>query len=340
MARGKPIDNTVRRRVVELQRDGLSEREIGRQLNLPKSTVHCIIKHHQNTGTTEPGKAPGRKRLLSVRDLRIFRRYIQTNNHVSVAELRLWTRERFHIEVSTRTIRRYLQRCGYRVYKAKRKPFLSTLNKGNRLRWARMYRGWTFRQWNRVLWTDESIFNVVYGKIRKTVICRKEEQNEAKCYARRVQKPASVMVWGCMTASGVGPLHVCEGIVNAHAYTRILERHLPTVRRHLFHRRRLIFQHDNARPHTARLTREWLTRHHVRTLPWPPSSPDLSPIENVWRVLKRRVQQRGPTTVAALIACLQEEWHRIDVEYLERLVRSMPRRIATVIRRRGGVTPW
>ncbi|GFS91680.1 uncharacterized protein TNCV_1492481 [Trichonephila clavipes] len=48
-----------------------------------------------------------------------------------------------------------------------------------------------------------------------------------------------------------------------------------------------IFQQDNARPHTARVTQDFLR--HFQTLPWLARSPDLSPVEHVWDQLKRQM---------------------------------------------------
>ncbi|UYV65039.1 hypothetical protein LAZ67_3002889 [Cordylochernes scorpioides] len=48
-----------------------------------------------------------------------------------------------------------------------------------------------------------------------------------------------------------------------------------------------LYQQDNARPHTARISQQALQ--DVQMLPWPPYSPDLSPIEHVWDIIGRRL---------------------------------------------------
>ncbi|KAF2488750.1 hypothetical protein BU16DRAFT_473320, partial [Lophium mytilinum] len=56
---------------------------------------------------------------------------------------------------------------------------------------------------------------------------------------------------------------------------------------------------------------------------WPASSPDLNPIENLWKLIKERA-----------------EWDKITEEELEELIKSMPKRIQAVIAAQGGPTKW
>jgi transposase len=39
-------------------------------------------------------------------------------------------------------------------------------------------------------------------------------------------------------------------------------------------------------------TNQWKTENDIPTLEWPPQSPDLNIIENVWKVIKTKVQRR------------------------------------------------
>ncbi len=149
----------------------------------------------------------------------------------------------------------------------------------------------------------------------RRVLRTKEEKDHPDCYQQQVQKPGSVMVWGCVSALGKGNLHFCDGTINAEKYIEILEHNMLPSRRHLFQGRPCIFQQDHAKPHSAHITKSWLRRKRVRVLDWPACSPDLSPIENVWRILKRKMRQRRPRTVAHLKTCLQEEWDKLHLKH-------------------------
>lgn len=43
----------------------------------------------------------------------------------------------------------------------------------------------------------------------------KEEKDHPDCYQQQVQKPGSVIVWGCVSALGKGYLLFCDGTINA-----------------------------------------------------------------------------------------------------------------------------
>ncbi|KAK3545341.1 hypothetical protein QTP70_004064 [Hemibagrus guttatus] len=93
------------------------------------------------------------------------------------------------------------------------------IQKRRRFLWAKAHLKWTVAKWKTVLWSDESKFEVRFGKLGRHVIRTKEDKDNPSCYQRSVQKPASLMVWGCMSACGMGSLHIWKGTINAESAT-------------------------------------------------------------------------------------------------------------------------
>lgn len=105
-------------------------------------------------------------------------------------------------------------------------------------------------------------------------------------------------------------------------------------------RRRLVFQQDGARPHTAAATMAYLRRRGVRLMEgWPPRSPDLNPIETLWAHLAPRVAAHFPLTHAELVSAIHSEFSKLqqrDIALVNSLVDSFPARCRRVAARDGG----
>ena len=101
------------------------------------------------------------------------------------------------------------------------------------------------------------------------------------------------MVWGAMGLRGKTPLVVIQGNMDAARYrNEILIPHLLPLMNTMPNNARL-FQQDNAPPHRARATFAWFQANNIDVLqPWPASSPDLNPMENLWDHLDNVVRNQ------------------------------------------------
>ncbi|CAH1981761.1 unnamed protein product [Acanthoscelides obtectus] len=193
--------------------------------------------------------------------------------------------------------------------------------------WCRQRSLWD-REWNSIVFSDESRFCLGMHDGRARVRRRRGERRNPQFFVERhVHHIVGVMVWGAIAYGSRSPLIFIRDNMNAQRYIHeVLEPHLlpyldtladPT------------FQQDNVRPHVARVTIDFFQHNDVTLLPWPPRSPDLSPIEHVWDMMGRRLLnlQRPPQTLEALREQLVVAWNEIPQEDIDHLIRSMPRRV-------------
>ena len=99
---------------------------------------------------------------------------------------------------------------------------------------------------------------------------------------------------------------------------------------------------ERAPCHQARVCKTWLRNKQITVLePWPGSSPDLSPIEHCWSVMKTKVAQHKPSSLSQLRQIIFRVWaEEICEEFCRDLVLSMPKRIEAVIKAKGRSTKY
>ncbi|UYV63297.1 hypothetical protein LAZ67_2003685 [Cordylochernes scorpioides] len=162
---------------------------------------------------------------------------------------------------------------------------LAPPNRLQRLEWCRARSTW-MTEWHRVVFSDESRFCLSSDSRRVRVWRRRgERSNPAAIVERPTVRQRVIMVWGAIVYDSRSPLLRIQGTMTAQRYVDDVLR--PVTLPYLQGVPNALYQQDNARPHTARISQQALQ--DVQMLPWPPYSPDLSPIEHVWDIIGRRL---------------------------------------------------
>lgn len=316
---------------------GKNARQIASITRYHHSTISKIWSIHR---PHVPKSRGGRPPTLTPQDLRHAIRLIisgKVDNCVQVAHsLHTITGKSF----SPETIRLHLKAQGLKAVVKKKRPLLTKVHRRARLDWAIEHQHWTLEDWKRVVWSDETKINRL-GSDGRQWIWKKIGEGLSDREVEETLKfgGGSLMMWGCMSWEGAGMACKIDGKMDAKLYCSILEDELlGSLEEWNFEVDDIIFQQDNDPKHTSNMAKKWLRDHFLVVLSWPAQSPDLNPIEHLWFHLKRRLAgyENPPQGILELWERVQVEWEKIGVATCRELIESMTRRVAAVLKAKGG----
>lgn len=215
--------------------------------------------------------------------------------------------------------------------------------------------------WRSVVFSDRKKFLFWYpgSMVKHVVWCTKGSKPVAKVSSH----PMALNIYAALTPKGLTAVHVVAG-TSKHTTTHTTKKGKPArnITAGEYHQvltttllpegARLmggaqgsawVFQQDNDPTHRAapQIVQAYNRAHGTRVtvLPnWPPNSPDLNPIENVWAYVQRKVNARGCSTFEQFKQAVLDELAAVPQKQISRLYTSMPKRISSVISKMGDRT--
>ena len=155
------------------------------------------------------------------------------------------------------------------------------------------------------------------------------------------------MFWASFAGSEKGTSQFWEkdwGNITSSSYS---ERIVPLLDGMTRFRPGLSVMQDNAPPHVAARTMEELEERSITLIELPPYSPDLNPIEHVWKIMKDKIEYKYPDLNGGkrrssdqIRAIVKEAWDSVSTQELTNLIESMHDRCQAVIDADGGPTKY
>ncbi|OAQ58126.2 Nuf2 family protein [Pochonia chlamydosporia 170] len=311
---------------------GNSYSRIANDEGVPRGSISGIIKRYRVQQSAHNCGRSGRPPTVSERDGRVIKLAVRRFPSIKLQEIITEA----GLTISTRTLRRWLQKQGIKHNRALQRPHLTARLAEKRLAFARLHVRRPASYWKRWIFNDE------------TTIARGQGGRVKWVWHSQMFRGAFCFNYRTSLYPLLGDPNSPGGGVTSRRILECLQDQLPTICEP-----GVIFAQDNASTHSARLVQEWLRtwalENGVEVVDWPPYSPDLNPIENLWKMLKEGIYERYPLLAAApknadslqwLCEAAIEVWEDLKEELMERLVESMPRRLEAVIAHNGWYTKY
>ena len=162
----------------------------------------------------------------------------------------------------------------------------------------------------------------------------KDEKNitSLRKYAKKVN------AWGAIKKGVKISLKLFTQNMDKEYYVGILKEKLSELKKHGDNDWQLQF--DNDPKHKSKLAIDFLKNKKIDYIDWPPYSPDLNPIENVWSMIAQELNGKNIQTQAGLFEEIEKAWEKLDQNKIDNAIDSIPGRIMDWISKEGDKTGY
>ena len=242
-----------RKNVVEAINDGLSKAEVARRFKVSKQLVGYWVKIFEQRGSLETSLRQGRPRKTTRRDDVMICRMSKRNPRLTGPAITVNFNSTTSIKVHCLTVKRCLRETGLIGRRPSRKPNIFPKNLKAQLEFAKKYIGWISKDWSKVLWSDESKFNLFSSDGIQYI---RRPKNVRYMVPTVKHGGGNVMVWGCFSRDMIGPLIQVNGIMDGVSYVDIVARHMLSHAKPKIPRS-WVFQQDNDPKHRSKFAKQF-----------------------------------------------------------------------------------
>ncbi len=357
--------------IVIYHEEGLSLAEVAKKAKVTKKVAKHWVSRYLSTGGVQKKRSSGRPSSMSRQAKEQAHGLLLGGEHGGAAKVARevhmvgLTPTILHRNTVVRGAKSYGQEVGLPIRCVRGKP-AKKLTQGTmkkRLEFALRNRG---RNWRHVMFSDRKRFSFTNPGAKVRYVRWELEGSQGEAYT--VNHSQSINLYAGMTPTGVTSVYCCAGTskqktifknkkgkaasnITSAEYKEVLQKTLLEDGQKIFTNSGLntwVLQQDNDPSHKVAggVIDDWdeggrRSRAHVTLLDqWPPNSPDLNPIENLWGLVQAKVDGLGCKSFDEFKAAVIKTLRETSTTVLQALYKSMPKRIEQVIEAGGGKTKY
>jgi transposase len=363
-----PIDEKARWAIIFKYQELKVIEATARACGVSREVARRWIRRYEATGGVQQLQKSGRKPSLSAAGASRAEQLLvneETGGAFRVALQLLsegYTTKRLHKSTIISAAKEAARRHGAKIHCVRGRPAkrLTADTKSKRLQFAKANER---TSWANVMFTDRKKFHFSYpgAKVFSTAWVYKGNNRQATT----VNHPQCVNLYAGITKYGVTSCHLVAGTskqqskytnkkgqrsknITAGEYQDVLKATLLPEGKRIFNAKGVAqwqLQQDNDPSHREEpvIIQEWSSSHSssITVLgKWPPNSPDLNPIENVWAYVQGKVNSLGCKSFEEFKVAVLDQVKAVPLSMLNNLFNSMPKRMAKVIELEGDKTKY
>ena len=331
-----PPGTTPEEKIIWAYTRGYSHRMIRKSFSVGAERIARTISYFVHTNQIPAPHTMGRPRVITPQMITHIEKKLLENARMTLFQMKNSIKQTFNIELSMTTIARTYRNLKFQYRPPKHRQLLTSQQKNNRVSFAYSMINKAYEEeidLSTLVFSDESRF--VLGTDKRWIWCRRGEYSPSQ-FEDDSKFPPSIMVYGAIGIDYKSRLVIVEGSIDSDCYKQNIQASkMIEVLDKQRGRGRWIFQQDGARCHTSRCTIDWLATKCKYISKWPPNSPDLNPIENLWGIMKKAVGQTQPESIQELKDIVLTVWDSLDQEVINNLVNSFFNRLRLVLLLKG-----
>jgi transposase len=321
------ITTKQRGKIPQLLRKGFNYSDIAEQFGCTRQNICYHARGHHPCKASRSYKHFGRPSKISKNLENRIVKVLKEKKNLGSRKLVPLIRTKLGIDICERTLRRFSSAKGFKWHTPLIKPYITPKGVIKRLEFAQEHRDIDMEAY---IFSDEATFEL-NG-------CSRGERYEKghRPIREKLAHPQKLHVWwGISLSYEIKPYFFRENLT-ASLYISILESRLPSRVENDW-----IFQQDNDPKHKSKISRNWLNANTPRWMDdWPPYSPDLNVIENLWAIVKRKVYEVEIGNLDQLERRIRKVIKELNVELINSTILSFPKRLKAVIKARGRHTKY